>query len=69
MTARKVRCPHCGKETEYSTTNEFRPFCSERCRIIDLGDWASERFRVPDESQKVDIENEQNIPQDEQCDD
>lgn len=37
--------------------------------MIDLGDWASETFRVPDETQKVDIENEQNLPSDEQCDD
>ena len=29
--------------------NAYRPFCSERCKLIDLGDWAMERFRVPDE--------------------
>lgn len=69
MTLRKVRCPQCKVETIYSPENEFRPFCSERCRLIDLGEWASETFRVPDETQKVDIENEQNLPSDEQCDD
>ena len=41
-----VRCPSCRKETPYSTGNPARPFCSERCRSIDLGAWASERFRV-----------------------
>jgi endogenous inhibitor of DNA gyrase (YacG/DUF329 family) len=33
---------------EWSTSNRFRPFCSERCRMIDLGAWASEDYRVPD---------------------
>ena len=35
-----VKCPACGKETEYSQSNEFRPFCSERCKLIDFGAWA-----------------------------
>lgn len=46
---RKVKCPHCGRLTFYSTENAFRPFCSERCRLIDLGQWASESYRVPAE--------------------
>jgi len=45
---RKVACPGCGETTEYSTANPFRPFCSERCKLMDLGDWASEKFRIPD---------------------
>jgi endogenous inhibitor of DNA gyrase (YacG/DUF329 family) len=44
---RKVRCPQCGKETEYSPENAFRPFCCERCRLIDLGQWADEKYKVP----------------------
>ncbi len=43
-----VRCPSCRKETPYTTGNPARPFCSERCRSLDLGAWASERFRVED---------------------
>lgn len=43
-----VKCPTCGRETEYSG-NEFRPFCSERCRLIDFGAWADEEFALPDE--------------------
>jgi hypothetical protein len=39
----------CGKLAPFSTENKFRPFCSERCKTIDLGDWASERYRVPAE--------------------
>jgi len=41
------RCPHCGKPVEWKG-NPYRPFCSKRCRIIDLGDWATERYRIPD---------------------
>jgi endogenous inhibitor of DNA gyrase (YacG/DUF329 family) len=43
----KVKCPNCRKETEY-TGNEFRPFCSERCKLIDFGDWADGNYRLPD---------------------
>lgn len=45
----KVRCPHCGGEAEYEG-NEFRPFCSERCKLLDLGAWADEDYRLPTES-------------------
>ena len=37
-----VACPNCQKETQWNTDNQFRPFCSERCKLIDLGEWASE---------------------------
>lgn len=47
---RIVRCPACGGDSIYAPTNPFRPFCSERCRNLDLGAWASESFRVPDET-------------------
>jgi uncharacterized protein len=45
-----VKCPTCGKETEYTPANEFRPFCSERCKLIDFGAWADEEFALPDQS-------------------
>jgi endogenous inhibitor of DNA gyrase (YacG/DUF329 family) len=45
---RKVACPGCGEMTEYSPANTYRPFCSERCKLMDLGDWATEKFRIPD---------------------
>jgi uncharacterized protein len=41
-----VDCPTCARPTEYSVRNPWRPFCSERCRGVDLGAWASERFRI-----------------------
>ena len=44
---RMVRCPQCGGESVWSADNEYRPFCSERCKLIDLGAWASESYRVP----------------------
>ncbi|HMO49126.1 MAG TPA: DNA gyrase inhibitor YacG [Rubrivivax sp.] len=43
---RRVRCPACGKQTLYSPDNPARPFCSMRCRSVDLGAWASESYRV-----------------------
>ncbi len=45
---RNVPCPTCGVETEFSEQNLFRPFCSKRCRLIDLGEWADEKYRVPE---------------------
>ncbi|MGB7816121.1 MAG: DNA gyrase inhibitor YacG [Methylotenera sp.] len=43
-----VACPNCKKLSEYSASNPFRPFCSERCKLIDLGDWANENYKIPD---------------------
>jgi len=39
-------CPRCGAAVEFSPANRWRPFCSERCKMIDLGLWAAERYRV-----------------------
>jgi len=44
---RLVACPQCGKPVEWTPRNRFRPFCSERCKLVDLGAWASEAYRVP----------------------
>jgi uncharacterized protein len=41
-----MKCPTCGKPVEW-TDNPFRPFCSERCKLIDLSRWVSEEYRVP----------------------
>lgn len=40
------RCPLCRRETTWDD-NPWRPFCSERCQIIDLGKWASEEYGIP----------------------
>ncbi len=47
-----VKCPRCGTETAFDKTNPFRPFCSERCKLVDLGRWASEGYRVPTRSRE-----------------
>ncbi len=41
-----VKCPTCGKKMIWSKDNPFRPFCSEQCRMIDLGEWASGGYRI-----------------------
>ena len=43
---RLVPCPKCGQLSEFTPSNAFRPFCSELCKMIDLGVWASEGYRI-----------------------
>ncbi|MES9818219.1 MAG: DNA gyrase inhibitor YacG [Candidatus Thiodiazotropha sp.] len=43
---RTVPCPTCGKAVVWSSDSAWRPFCSERCRLIDLGDWLDENHRI-----------------------
>ena len=50
--ARLVACPRCGAQVAWSPENRYRPFCSERCKLIDLGDWAMEKYRVAVEEDK-----------------
>ncbi len=45
---RIVRCPACGGDSIYAISNPYRPFCSERCKDVDLGAWGNEEFRVPE---------------------
>ena len=52
---RIVRCPACGGDSVFAPTNPYRPFCCERCKNIDFGAWASENFRVPDETPPDDL--------------
>ena len=47
-----VDCPNCGIETEYNG-NEFRPFCSERCKLLDFGAWADEEYSLPTETSEL----------------
>ncbi len=42
----KVKCPTCGKELEWSKDNQYRPFCSSRCKLIDLGAWLDEKMVI-----------------------
>lgn len=45
-----VKCPTCRRNVEWSEAQPYRPFCSDRCRLIDLGAWVSEQHKIPDES-------------------
>jgi len=44
-----IKCPECGKATEYSLENQYRPFCSQRCRLIDLGEWIEGKYKINSE--------------------
>ena len=46
-----VACPTCGKDVAWRPESKWRPFCSERCKMIDLGEWATEKYKVPVEEQ------------------
>jgi len=50
----QITCPSCKKKTTWEE-NPWRPFCSERCKLIDLGKWASGEYRIPEE--KTDEDN------------
>ncbi|PIP95489.1 MAG: DNA gyrase inhibitor YacG [Bdellovibrio sp. CG12_big_fil_rev_8_21_14_0_65_39_13] len=53
----KVKCPRCKESFEYYSS-EFRPFCSDKCKMIDLGQWLTENYRVPSQKplDEVDLE-------------
>ncbi|HCT99909.1 MAG TPA: DNA gyrase inhibitor YacG [Methylococcaceae bacterium] len=51
-----VKCPLCRAPVTWTAQERFKPFCSERCKLIDLGEWAMEEKRIPGES--VDSDND-----------
>lgn len=55
--SRVVSCPHCGKSVEWTPASRYRPFCSERCKLIDFGAWAAEKYRVPMAEEKDQLED------------
>jgi endogenous inhibitor of DNA gyrase (YacG/DUF329 family) len=55
-TPKIVNCPRCGTLVEWTPGNRYRPFCTERCKLIDLGAWATESYRVPIEPRDDDDE-------------
>jgi endogenous inhibitor of DNA gyrase (YacG/DUF329 family) len=57
-----VSCPQCGAATIYRKENPDRPFCSERCKLMDLGAWANENYRV--EVKAADQATENDTPPD-----
>jgi uncharacterized protein len=56
----KLKCPRCGAETD-TTGNPFRPFCSERCKMVDLDNWITGAYRLPGTDAAED-ENESSLP-------
>jgi endogenous inhibitor of DNA gyrase (YacG/DUF329 family) len=54
----QVKCPRCGKLANWEG-NQWKPFCSERCKLIDLGAWAGEEYRIPEEP--ISEENQKHI--------
>lgn len=42
-----VKCPTCQSDVKWEAESKFKPFCSDRCKLIDLGDWASEKHAIP----------------------
>lgn len=52
---RKVACPNCKQLAEFSPENPYRPFCSKRCKLIDLGMWASEGYAISDSAPSDDV--------------
>ena len=60
--AKQVACPTCKKLAIYDSNNPFRPFCSERCKMIDLGDWANENYKIPEnkaDNKPMELDDEQ----------
>ncbi|WP_211453519.1 DNA gyrase inhibitor YacG [Collimonas antrihumi] len=58
-----VDCPTCGIKVEWTTANRFRPFCSERCKQIDLGAWAEEKYAIPAVNPPDEIDDDGKLPQ------
>jgi endogenous inhibitor of DNA gyrase (YacG/DUF329 family) len=56
QSVKQVPCPRCGVLSPFVPQNKWRPFCSERCRMIDLGQWASESYRVSGDETPPDAE-------------
>ncbi len=58
-----IKCPTCGKQDTWNPNNVDRPYCSERCKMIDLGEWARETRTIPGESIELNLilENNENL--------
>ena len=58
-----VDCPTCSTKVEWIAANRFRPFCSERCKQIDLGAWAEEKYAIPAVNPPDEIDDDGKLPQ------
>jgi len=57
-----VTCPTCQRPVEWSAASPFRPFCSERCKLVDLGAWVSEQRAIPCEELPVVMDDRDDGP-------
>jgi hypothetical protein len=53
---KQISCPVCKRLTVYSEKNPFRPFCSERCKLIDLGAWFDGNYYIPAKEDESDYD-------------
>lgn len=60
-TKNTITCPTCGQTNTWTENNTFKPFCSERCKLIDLGEWASEERRITGDATNNDDSSEDNL--------
>jgi uncharacterized protein len=56
-----ITCPTCNKPSIWNPSNLYRPFCSERCKLLDLGAWAEEKYRIPDNNTPSEAINDEDI--------
>ncbi|MBM5571878.1 MULTISPECIES: DNA gyrase inhibitor YacG [Deefgea] len=57
-----VSCPICRNTSLYNDCNPYRPFCSERCKLIDLGAWADESYRIEDQADNPENDTQTSLP-------
>jgi uncharacterized protein len=62
MPAPRVRCPTCQREVAWTSESAFRPFCSERCRMVDLGAWVAGERSIPGEPAQLEEGDERGTP-------
>jgi endogenous inhibitor of DNA gyrase (YacG/DUF329 family) len=53
-----VSCPTCQRKVEWSDESPWRPFCSERCKLLDLGAWFTEQRGIPGEELPTGVDDE-----------
>ncbi len=54
---KQVACPNCKTLSDFTHQNPYRPFCSERCKLMDLGEWASENYKIPEKHPPTDVDD------------
>ena len=53
-----VACPTCKKAVAWVAEETFKPFCSQRCKLIDLGDWATEAHKITGQALSIDADSD-----------